>query len=495
MEGDDAHRVAAQPEEHGVAEADHGAVADHQVQADRRQSPSSSSRREQAARLGDQHDRHQHIDTGRRQAGRQRVGRGGREHRGQHLRQEGSPQAVHHADQQGASQGATHRTDPADHDDHEGGDQDAFAHADFNGQQRRGHHAGQPAQQGAQAEHQRVELADVDAQRVHHFAVVSARTDQHTDARAVDEPPQTPRHQRADRDERQADHRILESRRQRHRAFQERRDAHQRRAPPEDQADRFVRKQQQAERGQHLVQVIALVQLADHQHLDRHAVQAGTQQGRQHAGQERPRGADRVGGAIRAHHVEGPVRQVHHAHDPEDQQLGVGVLIVGHPLAAQVRRQRAVAVFADAHQVKVLDGMLVGIHAERAAQRREFRLAQRRAEFRRLGQVAARGLQARADQIGGVVSLHRVIRRHAAVGFFKGLHECLGLRIVEVLRPDAGGVGPDRRVARCLNHARIHRKAGHQHRDGLVQARRRILLDEIDAGAARMELSDWSSLV
>ncbi|KAG0925707.1 hypothetical protein G6F31_018641 [Rhizopus arrhizus] len=117
-----------------------------------------------------------------------------------------------------------------------------------------------------------------------------------------------------------ADHRILESRRQRHRAFQERRDAHQRRAPPEDQADRFVRKQQQAERGQHLVQVIALVQLADHQHLDRHAVQAGTQQGRQHAGQERPRGADRVGGAIRAHHVEGPVRQVHHAHDPEDQR-------------------------------------------------------------------------------------------------------------------------------------------------------------------------------
>ena len=158
--------------------------------------------------------------------------------------------------------------------------------------------------------------------------------------------------------------------------------------------------------------------------------------------------------------------------------------------AHQVRRQAAVGILLDAHQVQVLHRVLVGVHAELATQRGELRLAQRRAELGLARQVAAGGLQADADQLRRVIGLHGVVGGHAAIGFLERLHEGLGLRIVEVLRPDAGDVGALRRVAGGLDHARVHREAWHQHRHGLVQARRGVLLDEVDAGAARMELID-----
>ena len=71
--------------------------------------------------------------------------------------------AVQQADDQGGEEGALDRAYAADHDDDEGQDQDAVAHARLDGEDGAGHCAGEPGQHGAEAEDEGEQAADVEA--------------------------------------------------------------------------------------------------------------------------------------------------------------------------------------------------------------------------------------------------------------------------------------------------------------------------------------------
>ena len=106
----------------------------------------------------------------------------------------------------GGDEGAADRADAADDDDDEGQDQDVLAHADLHGEDRRLHHAGEAGERGAEAEHQRVEQLDVDAERADHLAIGGAGADQHADARAHHQDVE----QQRDRERRQDDDQAIE---------------------------------------------------------------------------------------------------------------------------------------------------------------------------------------------------------------------------------------------------------------------------------------------
>ncbi len=140
--------------------------------------------RKQPFRPHHQHDRHQQVDQHRGQRRRRGRGGGGAQNRAQQIGQEGAAERVDHADEDRGHERAADRADAADDDDDEGEDQDVLAHADLHGEDRRLHQPGKAGERRAEAEHQRVEQLDVDAERADHFAVRGAGADQHADARA-----------------------------------------------------------------------------------------------------------------------------------------------------------------------------------------------------------------------------------------------------------------------------------------------------------------------
>ncbi len=93
----------------------------------------------------------------------------------------------------------------------------------------------------------------------------------------------------------------------------------QRRAAPDD-GDQLVEEQDQAEGGEHLVEVVALVERAQRDHFDQHADHQRAEQAEQHA--ERVGAGPLRGGhrQVGADHVERAVRQVDEVHDAEHQR-------------------------------------------------------------------------------------------------------------------------------------------------------------------------------
>jgi hypothetical protein len=90
-------------------------------------------------------------------------------------------------------------------------------------------------------------------------------------------------------------------------------------AAPED-GDQLVEEQDQAEGGEHLVEMVAVVERAQRQHFDQHADQQRAGEAEHHArrvGAGPLRGGERE---VRAHHVERAVREIHEVHDPQHQR-------------------------------------------------------------------------------------------------------------------------------------------------------------------------------
>ena len=228
----------------------------------------------------------------------------------QKIGHEGAADRVDQADKQRRDEGAADRADAADGDDDEGGDQNIFAHADLHGEDRRLHQAGEARERRAEPEHQRVEELYVDPERADHFAVGCAGADQHAEPRAHDEDIKQHRDRERHPDDDEAIERIIEPRQDLHRVehFARQRQRHAGRSP--DQPDELVEEQQQAERAEHVIEMIAAVEPPYRDHFKRHA--DGKRGGDREHGAEHetigPFGKRR--GEIGAEHIERAVRQI-----------------------------------------------------------------------------------------------------------------------------------------------------------------------------------------
>ena len=136
----------------------------------------------------------------------------------------------------------------------------------------------------------------------------------------IDQGIEQPRDRKRRQDDDQAIERIIDSRQDAHRSQHLRR---QRQCPARgspNQAHQFVEEQQQAERAEHLVEMIAPIQTSDRDHFEHHP---GNQRGddRQDQRQDKASGqGGEGGGEIGAEHVQRAVRQVDQVHDAEDQR-------------------------------------------------------------------------------------------------------------------------------------------------------------------------------
>ena len=89
-------------------------------------------------------------------------------------------------------------------------------------------------------------------------------------------------------------------------------------AGPPDQPHQLVEEQDQAEGGEHLVEMVAAVEPPHRDHLERHADEQRRDQ-RQHRAERRSCRSGREGrGEVGADHVERAVRQIDQVHDAED---------------------------------------------------------------------------------------------------------------------------------------------------------------------------------
>ncbi len=248
-----------------------------------------------------------------------RAGEGGEEQPHQ-VRHQAASERFDQPDQQRRDEGAAHAADAADDDDDEGQDQHRVAHAGFHGKDRRGHDAREPRQHGATAEHQHEQAVDIDAERRDHGRIAGAGAYQGAEAGALHHQPQQPGGGQARQQDGGAIGRPGQAGHQLDAAFQQRRHRHlQRRAAP-DHADQLVQAEDDAEGGQHLCQVVARIEVAEHQPFQR---QAGQQRHRQRQQQRKPEaagGRGEAGAQIGAQHVLHAMRQVDEVHHPEHQR-------------------------------------------------------------------------------------------------------------------------------------------------------------------------------
>ncbi len=93
----------------------------------------------------------------------------------------------------------------------------------------------------------------------------------------------------------------------------------QRRRAPDD-AHELVEEEDQAEGGEHLVEMIAAIEAYQRDALDDDAEQHRRRH-RDDAGEhERPGRVERRRREVRAHHVQRSVREIHEVHDPEHER-------------------------------------------------------------------------------------------------------------------------------------------------------------------------------
>ncbi len=488
----------------------------------------SAMGREQAARLPEQHRRHQHVDQDRGH-GRARARRGGGPQQALgEQRHEGAPGGVHQPDQQRPHQRTADGADAADHDHHEGQDENALAHAHLHGQQRPEHAARDGAERSAQREDAGEQPAHIGAHGHRHLAVGGAGTHLHADARARDQHIEQQRHRQADADDEQPVGRVGEARQQFHRAGQRGRriERHRLRAP--DHAHGLVGHQQDREGAQHLREMVSPVEPPQHRHLQQHADRRRGERAAREADPERARrrgdGRDQVG----AHHVERAVRQVDHVHDAEHQReaggqqeqhqpelqaverllekqeprhardrpaasgghaafAGVGIGMRLEHAADGLVGDAALPVLHHLAQVVILHGVVVGVEAERPAHGFERRGLQRLAQCGLVLQLAAHAAHGAVDEPGSVVALRGIQRRQAAVFLLEVGHEALVGGVVHVVRPLRAVEDAHHGIAHRADHVLIGREARCEELHLLAQAGAGELLDEVHAQAARQE--------
>jgi hypothetical protein len=188
----------------------------------------------------------------------------------------------------------------------------------------RGDHAGDGRQGHAQREHHGVDALDVDAQRFGHVVVEGAGADLHAQARLRDQQVQAQRQRDAHARHHQPVDRVRQVVGERDRGGQGLRDVDAVHfVAPQDGAQ-FLEHVDQAERQQHLVEVVTVVEVPEQHFLQQqpegHRDDGAAQDGQREAAEARGQEPGQVG----AQHVEAAVRQVHHAHDPEDQRQAGG---------------------------------------------------------------------------------------------------------------------------------------------------------------------------
>ena len=179
---------------------------------------------------------------------------------------------------------------------------------------------GKPGQRGAEPEHQRVEQLDVDAERADHFPVGGAGADQHADAGSHHHEIEHQRDRERDHDDGEPIGRIEHAGNDldRHRQPRRQRQRQARRAP--DQPHRVVEKQDQPEGRQHVIEMIAAVEMPQRDEFQHDAEQQRRAE-REHDAEHETAGPRHEGrGEIGAHHVERAMREIDQVHDAEHQR-------------------------------------------------------------------------------------------------------------------------------------------------------------------------------
>ncbi len=359
--GENADRVRADAEIGGVAEAHHAAETEDQIETDRGDGKDHDAgeqidieilaegdrdRRQQRQRRqrGDRYDKALARGLHRFARGKSPSGRKNStvaisdvdEHRGgrrsgvvrgeaRHEQREQGPQegaadGVDHADENGGDEGAADRADAADDDDHEGKNEKVVAHAGLDREHRSGQRARERRQCRAQAEHQRVEQRDIDAERRHHGAVGSAGADEHADARSHHQQIEKQRDQKPHRDNGQPIGRIRNAGQHLDLTGKKVRDLRIKRGRAPDHAHDLVEEQDQAEGRQHLIEMVALVQRAKDHDLDDNA---DRRRAEERGGDRKKVGMGRIERRRRderADHIERAVGEIDEIHHAEDQR-------------------------------------------------------------------------------------------------------------------------------------------------------------------------------
>ncbi len=147
-----------------------------------------------------------------------------------------------------------------------------------------------------------------------------ARTHQHAGARVVDEHVEQGGDEQARDDDRDAVDRIEQPLHEHDRAGQHLGDRHaERRRAPGD-AHRLVEEQDDAEGRQHLREVVAVVEVAEHRDLEHEPDEERRRQGEEQRHEEAARHRGEPRREIGADHVLHAVREVDEVHDAEDQR-------------------------------------------------------------------------------------------------------------------------------------------------------------------------------
>ena len=103
-------------------------------------------------------------------------------------------------------------------------------------------------------------------------------------------------------------------------------------------------------------------------------------------------------------------------------------------------------------------------------------------------------LEGCADQFRRVIALARIDGGLAVILGHEALHEGIILGILEIGVPMRGGCNAKRCITHSCRDALIERGSRHHHRDLILEARLRPLLQEGDARAAGVELEDGVGL-
>ena len=201
----------------------------------------------------------------------------------QQVGSKGAADRVHEPDQKCRKERAADRADAADHDDHEGEDQDVVAHAGLDGEDRRHHRSRKARQHGAEAEHHHEQPLDVDAERRNHGGVAGACAHQHADARVIDEHVEQGRDDEACRDDGEAIDRVEQTARDLDRARKELGNGNTERRRTPDELHALVQEQDHAESGEHLIEMIAVVEVAEDQNFEEQARRPEPRAGREAA--------------------------------------------------------------------------------------------------------------------------------------------------------------------------------------------------------------------
>ena len=250
------------------------------------------------------------------------------QHRGHHqehqddgnLRKDQNAERVQFRHQHRRDKGADDAAEAADHHDHEHVDDDAQVHGVMHGVARNLQRAAERREKDAEREHAGEQPFLIDAERRHHVAILGRGADQHAPARALEQQPQQPEHDRTERDQEQIVARNILAE-EIDRALESRRAAAQQIARPPDQHHQILDHQGQAERRQQLKQFGRVIDPPQQHHFDQHADHGDDQRRGDDAAPKSDRAGKSLGQRERhigAEHVEramGEIDDPRHAED------------------------------------------------------------------------------------------------------------------------------------------------------------------------------------